>query len=327
MRAWIIEGFNGIDKMREADVPDPQPQTGEVLLRLEYAALNPADAYLAEGQYPARPTLPHILGRDGSGEVIAIGPEVRDVRLGQKLAVLRGDTGVSRWGTFAERVTVPAESLIDIPAGWTAEQGSCAALVYITAFQALTQWEDLPRRAVVLISGASGGVGVAATELAAAMGHTVIGLSRSTEKSRILESLGMALTLDPAEPKWRAALNGFLEKRKVDLVIDSVGGPLFPELIATLGDRGRVSVVGRLGGEVPRFNTATLLFRRIRIGGVAVGAYANRESRAAWTRAVELLNKTGARPLIDRVYPFAELPDAFARLAAGPMGKVLVRIG
>jgi NADPH2:quinone reductase len=159
------------------------------------------------------------------------------------------------------------------------------------------------------------------------MGHTVIGLSRSTEKSRILESLGMALTLDPAEPKWRAALNGFLEKRKVDLVIDSVGGPLFPELIATLGDRGRVSVVGRLGGEVPRFNTATLLFRRIRIGGVAVGAYANRESRAAWTRAVELLNKTGARPLIDRVYPFAELPDAFARLAAGPMGKVLVRIG
>ena len=120
-------------------------------------------------------------------------------------------------------------------------------------------------------------------------------------------------------------LSDFLGKRRVDLAIDSVGGTLFAQLIATLGDHGRVSVVGRLAGEVPQFNTATLFFRRIRIGGVAVGAYTNQESRHAWKASVDLLNKTGARPLIDQVFGFDELPAAFEKLAQGPMGKVLIK--
>jgi NADPH2:quinone reductase len=183
----------------------------------------------------------------------------------------------------------------------------------------------LPSQAVVLVSGASGGVGVASTQLGVAMGHTVIGLSRGQEKHATLKSLGMALVLDPADPKWRKTLAEFLGNRKVDLAIDSVGGALFPHLIATLGDRGRISVVGRLAGEVPQFNTATLFFRRLRIGGVAVGAYTNQESHQAWNASLELLNKTGARPLIDHVFPFDQLPAAFARLAQGPMGKVLIQ--
>jgi len=325
MKAWIIERFDGIDKVRLTDVADPTPAAGEVLLRVTYAALNPADRYLAQGEYPAKPPLPHILGRDGSGVIAGSGPGVQDHPIGQARAILRGDMGVSRWGTFAELVAVPAESLIEIPGGWTAEQAGCASLVYVTAFQALTQWEDLPAQAVVLISGASGGVGVASTQLGIAKGHTVVGLTRDPEKHATLKSLGMALALDPADPQWRKTLAEFLGKRKVDLAIDSVGGTLFPHLIATLGDRGRVSVVGRLAGEVPQFNTATLFFRRIRIGGVAVGAYTNQESRHAWKTSLDLLNKTGARPLIDQIFPFEQLPAAFARLAHGPMGKVLVR--
>ena len=88
-----------------------------------------------------------------------------------------------------------------------------------------------------------------------------------------------------------------------------------------------LSVVGRLAGEVPQFNTASLFFRRIRIGGVAVGAYTNQESHHAWRASLELLNKTGARPLIDHVFRFEELPAAFDRLARGPMGKVLIKTG
>jgi NADPH2:quinone reductase len=197
----------------------------------------------------------------------------------------------------------------------------------VTAYQALIQWEDLPKQAVVLISGASGGVGVASTQLAVAMGHTVVGLSREAGKRETLKSLGMALVLDPADPRWRKTLAEFLKDRKVDLAIDSVGGALFSQLIATLGDRGRVSVVGRLAGEVPQFNTATLFFRRIRIGGVAVGAYTNQESHEAWNASLQLLNRTGARPLIDKVFPFEELPAAFDRLSDGPMGKVLISVG
>jgi NADPH2:quinone reductase len=326
MKAWIIERFDGIDNARITDVADPTPAAGEILLRLTHAGLNPADRYLAQGEYPAKPPLPHVLGRDGCGQVVGSGPGVETSLVGQKRAILRSEVGVSRWGTFAELVAVPVESLIQVPDGWTDEQASSASLVYLTAYQALTQWEDLPKESVVLISGASGGVGVSSTHLALAMGHTVIGLSRDPEKRAMLQSMGMALALDPANEKWRKTLGEFLGKRKVDLAIDSVGGTLFPQLIATLGDRGRVSVVGRLAGEVPQFNTATLFFRRVRIGGVAVGAYTNAESHHAWKAVLDLMNKTGARPFVDHVFPFEQLPAAFARLAHGPMGKVLIRI-
>jgi len=326
MRAWIIDQLDGIDKARLTEVADPVPAAGEVLLRLTCAALNPADRYLAQGEYPARPPLPHILGRDGSGVIAGCGPGVQGHSIGEKRAILRGEVGVTRWGTFAELVAVPAESLVEIPDGWTDEQAGAASLVYVTAFQALTQWDDMPSQAVVLVSGASGGVGVASTQLGVAIGHTVIGLSRGAEKHATLKSLGAALALDPTDSQWRKTLAEFLGKRKVDLAIDSIGGTLFPQLIATLGDRGRVSVVGRLAGEVPQFNTATLFFRRLRIGGVAVGAYTNQESRQAWKASLELLKKTGARPIIDHVFPFEQLQAAFDRLARGPMGKVLVRL-
>src|SRR5947209_3114506 len=106
MKAWIIERFEDIDHARLTDVPDPVAAAGEVLLRLNCAALNPADRYLAQGEYPAKPPLPHILGRDGSGQIAAVGPGVHDHRIGEKRAILRGEMGVSRWGTFAELVVV-----------------------------------------------------------------------------------------------------------------------------------------------------------------------------------------------------------------------------
>src|SRR3954463_8807921 len=98
MKAWIIEALNGIDKARLSEVADPAPAAGEVLIRLSCAALNPADRYLAQGEYPAKPTLPHILGREGTGVVVAVGGGVEGHSAGQKQAILRGDTGVSRWG-------------------------------------------------------------------------------------------------------------------------------------------------------------------------------------------------------------------------------------
>jgi len=143
MRAWLIDQLNGIENARLTEVADPVPAAGEVLLRLTCAALNPADRYLAQGEYPARPPLPHILGRDGSGVVAGCGSGVQGHAIGDKRAILRSDVGVSRWGTFADLVTVPAESLIEIPDGWTDEQAGAASLVYVTAFQALTQWGDV----------------------------------------------------------------------------------------------------------------------------------------------------------------------------------------
>ena len=325
MKAWLLDKFEGLSNLRLAEAPDPQPAAGEVILEVQYAALNPADRYLAEGQYPAHPPLPHILGRDGVGTVGQLGPSVSDMRIGERRMILRSYVGVSRAGTFAQRVAVPVESLVPIPQGWSDEEAGGATLVYLTAYQALTQWGELPP-SVVLVTGASGGVGVASTQLAAAMGHTVLALSRSQSKQKKLLELGATIALDPDDPQWTARLKEQLHGRRVDLAIDNIGGTLLPQVIETLGNHGKVSLVGRLAGPVPQFNTASLFFRRLRLGGVAVGAYTNQESRAAWSGIVALLAKSNARPLVDQVFGFEQLPQGFARLQSGPMGKVLLSV-
>ena len=321
-----MDDFSGVDGLRLGTAPDPSPGSGEAVLEVKFAALNPADRYLAERQYPAKPALPHILGRDGLGVIAELGAGVTGIRPGDRRVVLRGETGINRPGTFAERVAVPVQSLVELPADWSEEEASGATLVYLTAYQALTMWSVLPPNTVVLVTGASGGVGVASVQLAVAMGHTVVGLSRSAEKGQRVTALGAAAVFNPADADWRKKLRAYLGQRRVDIAIDNIGGKLLPEIVETLGDLGKVRVVGRLAGPVPDFNTAALLFRRIRLGGVTVGAYSNTEARSAWQQVLELLSRTKARPLVDSIFPFEQLPKAFQRLADGPMGKVLLQV-
>src|SRR5262245_52309856 len=122
MRAWLMDSTKGIEALRLGEVADPQPGPSQVLLRVKVAALNPADAFLAQGMYPANPPLPHILGRDGVGEVLSVGSGVTNVRVGETLGILRGEVGIQIWGTLAEKVVVPVESLIVIPSGWSLEE-------------------------------------------------------------------------------------------------------------------------------------------------------------------------------------------------------------
>lgn len=328
MKAWLWDGQAGMDHLRLAEAPDPVAQEGEVVMEIHYAALNPADRMLAERRYPypVNPSLPHVLGRDGVGTIIQVGDGVKDVRVGDQRVILRGDVGVYRWGTFAERVSMSASTLVEIPANWTQEESSGATLVYLSAYHALTMWEPLKPNSVVLVTGASGGVGLAAVQLAAAMGHTVVALSRSEEKQRRLKEIGATFTFDPADPQWPARAKEALGSRGVNLAVDTIGGELLPEVIETMGELGRLSLVGELGGPVPNFYTGTLFSRRLRIGAMAVGYYTPEENHAAWRDLLEILARSGARPLIDRVFPFEQLPQAFEHLAGGPMGKVVVQV-
>ena len=330
MRAWLMDSYDGVDKLRMDEVPDPEPGPGEVLLETRFAALNPADAFLAQALYPAKPSLPHILGRDGVGDVIDTHASVTTVRAGETLGILRGDVGVERWGTLAEKVVVPAHSLVSVPPGWTLEEMAGAPLVFLTAWQALTQWSDPPapppEGSVLLVTGASGGVGVASVLLGKAMDLVVVALSRDAGKSATLKDLGADFVFNPGEPSLRKRVAAAIAPSKVDIVVDNVGGPLFTELVAMLGYGGRISIVGRSAGAVPEFNTATLLFRRNRLGGVAVGDYTPETARRTWELIVSALATTGRRPVVDRVFPFDALDQAFARLEQGPMGKVIVRV-
>ena len=330
MRAWLMDSYRGVENLRLGEVPDPLPGPDQVLLNVQFAALNPADAFLASGMYPAKPGLPHVLGRDGAGRVTVVGSEVHDMQPGDTVGILRCDVGVDVWGTLAEKVVAPSESLARLPTNWSLEEMAAAPLVFLTAWQALTQWSDPPAPPLpgsrVLVTGASGGVGVASVLLAKSMNLTVVALSRSTHKQARLKDLGADFVFDPNESGLAKAIAGGLGRRKLDLVIDSVGGALFPQLLGLLDYGGRISIVGRSGGPVPEFNTASLLFRRIRMGGVSVGDYSAGQAHAIWKEIVSRLDASGRRPQIDTVVPFEKVKDGFARLAQGPMGKVLVRV-
>ena len=330
MRAWLMDSYDGVEKLRLDEVTDPQPGPGQVLIRTLYAALNPADAFLALAQYPAKPVLPHVLGRDGVGEVIAMGAGVEDIKPGDTVAILHGNAGVEAWGTLAEKTVAGAAEVVPVPRGWSLQEVAGAPLVYLTAWQALTQWCDpeAPPKpgSVVLITGASGGVGSAAVLLAKSMELTVVALSRSARKAEQLKQLGADFVFDPAAHGLRKQVLSAIAPKRVDLAVDSVAGPLFNEVIGMLGFGGRISVVGRSGGAVPEFNTGTLFFRRNRIGGVSVADYSHPHAKAVWNQCVERLDKLGKRPVVDSVFEFADVKAAFARLGEGPMGKVLVRV-
>jgi len=330
MNAWRMNSYDGIGALTLGELPDPTPAPGEVIIRVAFAALNPADAFLAEKLYPAKPPLPHVLGRDGSGEAVAVGEAVTNVRVGDRVAVLWGNVGVDRRGTLAELVAVPADMVTPVPAGWTTEEGAAAPLVFLTAWQALTMWSEPPAPpapgSVLVVSGASGGVGVATVLLGKAMGLAVVALTRSAQKGERLKALGADHVLDPTAPDLRKRVAAAIAPKRVELAVDSVGGTLLPEIIGMLGYAGRVSIVGRSGGDVPGFNPSTLLFRRNRLGGVVVGDYTAATAHPTWTAIVESLARLGQRPVIDQVFAFEDVKAAFARLAEGPMGKVVVRL-
>ncbi|HQY87116.1 MAG TPA: zinc-binding alcohol dehydrogenase family protein [Tepidisphaeraceae bacterium] len=325
MKAWVIEQIGKLD-LKLVDVEEPKLGDDQVMIEPAFAALNPADRYLAEGAYPATPPMPHILGRDGVGKVVAVGKNVKDVPIGSMRVILRGETGVSVWGTFAERVAVNADSVAEVPKNWSLEESAGAALVYLTAYQSIKQWEggrpDLPEHANVLITGASGGVGVASIHLAKAMGHKVFALTRGRSKFDELTKLGADVVIDIEHSDWKKQLRG----EKINLAIDNIGGPLFNTIISVMAQYGRISVVGRLAGVVPEFNPATLFFKRIWIGGVFVGDYGRDDAQQALKASVDLLSRINAKPAVDSVFEFDKLPEAFGRLREGPVGKVLVRI-
>jgi len=195
---------------------------------------------------------------------------------------------VDSWGTLAEKVVVWSDSVIRPPQGWSLEETAAAPLVYLTAWQALTQWSDPPAPlapgAVLLVTGASGGVGTATVQLGKSMGLKVVALSRSAEKGARLKDLGADFVFNPTDPDVRKLVMSAIAPHKVDIAVDNIGGALFNQVIAMLGHGGRISVVGRSGGEVPEFNTATLFFRRNRIGGVAVSDFTAAGAQAARSR-------------------------------------------
>jgi NADPH2:quinone reductase len=326
MRIWRFHEFGDIDNLRLDEIPTPEPPPGEALVRVQFAALNPADRYLIKKQYPRPGKPPLAVGRDGSGTIEKVHPGSR-FKVGDKVIVLRSETGVSRDGTLGEFVCVPEVSLAPVPSGWSMEEGAAGPLVFLTAWRALVIQGQLKAGETVLVTGASGGVGTASIALAKALGAKVVALSRGTSKRDALMQLGADIVVDASASDVEDQVKKALDGGRVDLVVENVAGPFLQKCVNMCGEKGRIYIVGLLAGLTAEVVVGLLIFKQIRIEGVVVSGYRPEESQAAWSEILKSLSKTGKRPLIDRVFPMNDLLPAFGRLAEGPLGKVLIKMG
>ena len=325
MRAWRFHEFGDIANYTLEEVPDANPGDGEALIKIRYASLNPADRLLIEGNYPGAGDLPLTVGRDGSGTVEKVAEGSR-FKVGDEVIVLRSEIGITRQGTLSEFVAAPESVVAHLPKGWSLQEGAAAPLVYLTAWKALVIQGGLRKGQSVLVTGASGGVGIASIQLAKALGAKVVALSRSEAKRSRLMELGADAVLDDGAPdlpdKVRAALDG----KGPDLIIENLGGARLDQHIGLANLNAHIMVIGLLAGRMSEINMGQVLFKQVRIEGVHVGKLVPTQAQDGWRRIVETLGTTGARPVIDTVFPMEQVQEAFAHLAGGHLGKVLVEV-
>lgn len=321
MRSWRFHEFGKIENLKIEEVPVPEPGPGEALVRLKYAALNPADKFLVMGQYPKPGKPPFSVGRDGAG---VIEKSAGRFKKGDAVIVLRSEIGITRDGTLAEYVVVPEESLAPLPRGWKPEEGAAGPLVCLTAWQALVDEGLMEPGKTVLVTGASGGVGTAAVMLAKALGGRVIALSRSEEKQKRLIELGADMTFNTDDPNIVKTVTEALDGGRADIVVENLAGPFLQKSINMTGRKGRICIMGLLAGISSNIVIGTMMFKRIHLVGIAVGDYTPPEAQERWAKIVEALNSRGQRPLVDKAFRFEEVHEAFNHLARGPMGKVVI---
>ena len=325
MRAWRFHEAGDIHNLLLEETEAPNTGPGETSVRLKCAALNPADRYLVQGQYPRAGAPPFTPGRDGAGTVVRAAEKSR-FKAGDKVCILGGLTGISRQGTLAEECAVPDEWLAPVPEGWTCEQAAAAPLVHLTAWRALKVCGELEAGETVLITGASGGVGTASIFLAKSLGAHVIALSRDSEKRKALEALGADVVLDSAAEDLEREVKKVSGDRGVTLTVENLGGPFLEKCVRMSAPHGRILVVGLLADLKAEVSVALLIHKNLRLQGLSVSAFTSEEAQNAWKGVLECYARCSKRPIISRIFPMGEVQEAFEHMKEGHLGKVVIRV-
>ncbi len=325
MRAWRFHAFGTFaDVYRLEECEKPTPGDGEVVVRLQYTSLNPADRLLVEGKYPGAGALPLTVGRDGSG-VVESAAKGSSFKAGDAVLLLRSGIGITRQGSLAEYVAAPEEIVAPIPDGWSMEEAAAGPLVYLTAWKALVVQGGLRPGENVLVTGATGGVGMAAVQLAKALGANVAAMTRDESKADALIELGADCVIDSNTKDLVADVQQSFGGN-ADVIIENIAGPTLESHILCSNLNGRIMVIGLLGGRTSEIELGQVLFKQVRIEGVHVGKFTPAEAHAAWDSVVETLGKVEQKPLVDQIFPMDQVQEAFAHLREGHMGKVLVQV-
>lgn len=267
MRAVICKEFNSPDQLTLGELEDPTPKSNEVLVSIKATGLGYVDALTVAGLYQIKPKLPFVPGNEISGVVTSVGSEVRSLTVGQRILAMPSSGGL------AEMVCIPEDKCIAIPDALSHEGAAGFQVNYCTAYHGLLYCGNLKAKETLLILGAAGGVGVAAIDVAKAIGATVIAAASTEEKRQSCLDLGADHVLDYSKEDWRADLKELLNGKPLDVVYDPVGGDYSNPALRSLGADGRFLVVGFAGGSIASIPLNLTLLKRCSIVGVNWGGY------------------------------------------------------
>ena len=316
MRAVVFSGAGGNEVVSVQERPDPEPGPEDVVVAVAFAGLNPADLVQRAGNYPAPPgSPPDIPGLEVSGTVVSRGDRVSAWDVGDHVFGLVGGGGL------ADRVLVHERCVTRVPGNLEDEGAASVPEAYITAHDAAVTQARLRPGETLLVHGAAGGVGTAAVQLGVAAGARVVATVRSQEAAGAVAALGAEVVQDEDFPEGMP--------RSADVILELVGGVHFPANLAALASRGRIVVVSVAAGNEIELPLLALMQKRATIVGTVLRSRPL-EEKAAAVRAFERevvpgLESGRLRPIVDSIYPAADAPAAFDRLAgSGKLGKVLL---
>jgi NADPH2:quinone reductase len=326
MRAAVFVGAGGPEVIRIADRPRPAPGPEQVLVRVRASALGRADVLQRLGLSIPPPDAPSdIPGLDVAGEIEEIGDRVARFRPGQRVF------GLANGGAQAEFLALHEGLLVPIPANLDFYQAAAVPDAFITADDALFTQAELAAGEAVLIHAVGSGVGSAAVQLAHVAGHDTLGTARSPAKLARAAELGLGLGINATRQDFAAAIAQATDHRGVPVCIDFVGSPYLAGNLAALSPKGRLIVVGLLGGATATINLGLVLRKRLRIIGTALRGRPLAEKIAATQRFAErvvpLLETGAVRPIIDRVYRLDDVAEAHGVLEANAnFGKIVIAL-
>lgn len=329
MRAVLSSELPGVEQTRVADVPDPAPGPGDVLIRVACCGVNYPDVLLLQDRYQVRPRRPFSPGGEVAGEVVDVGRSVGGFAAGDRVMARMA------YGGMAELVAVPAEQVQKVPAGMPLDDAAAIQTTYLTAYHALIQRAQIGAGERLLVLGAAGGVGLAAVQVGKALGATVIAAASSEPKAAIARSAGAEVAFRyPAAPSGdgerrdlAALIKGNCPGEAADIVFDGVGGDYTEAALRAMAPDGRFLVVGFPAG-IPRIPANLILLKRCQVVGVLYGAFAAddpEQDRANCEQVIGLYQAGLLRPLISGRFPADQAGQAIGELRERrATGKVIV---
>jgi NADPH:quinone reductase-like Zn-dependent oxidoreductase len=343
MKAAVIHKHGGLECLNVEDVPEPKPKEGEVVLKVNSAALNHLDIWVRKSRAGLDTSKPHILGSDAAGIIVDKGPNTNEVNIGDEVilnpglscgrceycrrgeqseCITFGIIGMNRDGTFAEKVAVPLRNVWPKPAHMDFDEAASIGLVYQTAWRMLYTRARLRSSQVVLIHGIGGGVALACLQFAKLAGAEVIVTSASQEKlSKALQAGADYIVNYKKNGAVTEEVKDITGGRGVDIVIDSVGAATWDTDFAAVRKGGYIVLCGVTSGSAAQTNLQGLYWNQLNILGSTMG------SDEDFRQMLKAVNTSKMIPAIDSIWPLEDIKEATGRMEnAGQYGKIVLRI-